>query len=133
VVQLHRHLDEIRALGAELVVIGNGAPTFMDGFREATGWDGPLYTDPSLAAYTAAGLARGVGTVLNGRAALAALGALRRGFRQGRTQGDAWQQGGVLVVTPAQEVRYARAAAHAGDHADPAEIVAAVRAAATGA
>ena len=49
VVQLHRERESIRRAGAELVVIGNGAPHFIAGFREITGYDGPLYTDPSLA------------------------------------------------------------------------------------
>lgn len=127
--QLHRHIDEIRAAGGELIVIGNGSPTFIDGFRETTGWDGPLYTDPSLEAYKAAGLKRGVLTVLNPRSALAALGALREGFRQGRTQGDAWQQGGVVIVAPDGDVLWTQVSEHAGDNAGADEIIRALRSA----
>ena len=61
----------------KLYVIGNGSPSFMDGFRETTGYQGPLFTDPSLEVYQAAGLKRGVATVLSPRAALAGLSALR--------------------------------------------------------
>jgi hypothetical protein len=127
VVQLHRRIDDIHAAGAELIVIGNGSPSFIDGFREATGWDGPLYTDPSLAVFEAAGLKRGLRRVLNARAAVAALGALRGGFRQGRTQGDALQQGGVLVIAPGDELRWAHVSEHAGDNASADDIVAALR------
>jgi hypothetical protein len=123
VVQLHRRIDAIHRAGAELHVIGNGSPQFIDGFRETTGWDGPLYTDPSLDVYKAAGLKRGVLKVLNARAAVAALGTLRDGFRQGRVQGDAWQQGGILVIAPSGDVVWTHINDHSGDNADPDAIV----------
>jgi hypothetical protein len=123
VVQLHRRIDRIHAAGAELVVIGNGSPSFIAGFRETTGYHGPLYTDPSLEVYKAAGLKRGVFKVINPRAAMAALGALRGGHRQGATQGDALQQGGTLVIDRAGVVLWAHVDEYAGDNADPEEIV----------
>lgn len=126
--QLHRRIDDLHATGAELVVIGNGSPNFIDGFRETTGWQGPLYTDPSLEVYRAAGLKRGVMTVLNARAAIKALGALRAGRRQGRTQGDEWQQGGVLVIAPSGDVIWSQISEYAGDNAAPDAIIAALRA-----
>jgi hypothetical protein len=129
VVQLHRRIDDLHAAGAELFVIGNGSPQFIEGFRETTGWQGPLYVDPSLEVYKAAGLKRGVTTVLNARAAIAALGALRGGSRQGRTQGDQWQQGGVLVIAPSGNVLWTQVSEYAGDNAAPDEIIAALRAA----
>lgn len=124
--QLHRKVAEFRSAGADLSVIGNGSPMFMDGFRETTGYHGPLYTDPSLAVYKAAGLKRGVSTLLSARAAMAALGALKGGFRQGRTQGDATQQGGVLVVAPSGDVLFAQVSEYAGDNAPPEKILAAL-------
>lgn len=124
--QLHRRIDDLHAAGAELIVIGNGSPQFIDGFRETTGWQGPLYTDPSLEVYKAAGLKRGVRTVLDARAAWKALGALRAGSRQGRTQGDAWQQGGVLVIAPSGDVIWSQVSEFAGDNAAPDAIVAAL-------
>jgi hypothetical protein len=126
VVQLHRRIDEIHAAGAELVVIGNGTPNFVAGFREHTGYPGPLYVDPSLAVYERAGMKRGVTTVLNPKSALHAFRALRKGQRQGRTQGDNWQQGGTLVITPDHTVRYVYHSSEAGDHAPTAEIIAAL-------
>jgi hypothetical protein len=124
VVQLHRRIDDLHARGAELILIGNGSPQFIDGFRETTGWTGPIYTDPSLEVYQAAGLKRGVRTVLNARAALAGLGALRGGFRQGRTQGDTWQQGGVVVIAPSGDVIWTQVSEFAGDNAGADEILA---------
>lgn len=126
--QLHRRIDELRGTGAEVIVIGNGSPSFIDGFRETTGWQGPLYTDPSLEVYKAAGLKRGVLKTFHPRAAIKALGALRAGSRQGRTQGDEWQQGGVLVVAPSDDVIWTQVSEYAGDNAAVDDIVAAVRA-----
>jgi hypothetical protein len=126
VVQVHRKVDEIHAAGAELIVIGNGAPHFIAGFRELTGYSGPLYTDPSLAAYEAAHLERGVTTVLNPKALMPTLKAFARGGKQGLTQGDAWQQGGVLVIATDGAVMYQHVSKRPGDNASPDDIVAAL-------
>jgi hypothetical protein len=104
-------------------VIGNGSPSFIAGFRDSTGYRGPLYTDPSLEVYRTAGLKRGVFKVISPRAAFAALGALRGGFRQGRTQGDQLQQGGTLVIAPTGDIVWAHVDEYAGDGADPDDIV----------
>ena len=111
--QLHREGIE------NLVVVGNGAPMFIEGFRETTGFTGPIYTDPSLEVYKAAQLKRGVGTMLKLGAAAATIGSLRRGFRQGKTQGDATQQGGVLVIAPDGRILYHHISAYPGDNASP--------------
>ena len=126
--QLHREIGAIRAAGAELVVIGNGSPSFIAGFREQTHWDGPIYTDPSLAAYRAAELKRGVASTLDPRSLGAAFKALAGGQRQGKTQGDQWQQGGVLVIAPSGDIRWQHASSRPGDNAPARDIVAALRA-----
>ena len=41
-------MDEIRELGAELVVVGNGAMNFAEAFREDYRLDSPLLIDPEL-------------------------------------------------------------------------------------
>jgi hypothetical protein len=112
-VQLHR------ANIPNLVVIGNGTPNFIAGFREQTGFTGPIYTDPTLAVYKAAELKRGIGATFNLRGAVASVGALKRGFRQGKTQGDATQQGGVLVVAPDGRILYHHISQYPGDNASP--------------
>ena len=128
--QLHREIDAIRAAGAELYVIGNGTPSFIAGFRETTNYDGPIFTDPSLAAYQAAQLKRGVLKTLDPRALGKTIGAFMRGHRQGSTKGDPWQQGGVLVIARGGEVRWHHASERPGDNAAVHEIVAALRQAA---
>lgn len=125
--QLHREIDAIHGAGAELIVIGNGAPHFIAGFRELTGYSGPIYTDPSLAAYEAAHLERGVTRVLNPKALMPTIKAFARGGKQGLTQGDTWQQGGVLVITPPSEIVWQHISKRPGDNARAADIVAALR------
>jgi hypothetical protein len=51
---------------------------------------------------------------LDPRAALGTVKAFVRGGKQGLTQGDAWQQGGVLVVDKDSKVLWQ----HANDHPD---------------
>lgn len=113
--QLHRDIQRIHDAGAELYVIGNGNPSFIEGFREQTKYDGPLFTDPSLAVYKAAELKRGVTKTLNPRALGATFKALAHGSRQGMTQGDPWQQGGVLVIATDGKVLWQHSNDHPGD------------------
>jgi len=127
-VQLHHVKDDILRAGAQLHVIGNGAPMFMAGFRAETGYDGPLYTDPSLAVYRAADLRRGIATLLRPAVAAHAVRAWRGGFRQARTQGDALQQGGVLIVSTAGELRWRYISRTAGDHPATDDVLARLRA-----
>ena len=121
--QLHRDIDKIHAAGAELYVIGNGSPSFIDGFCEETGYDGPIFTDPSLAVYKAAELKRGVTKTFDPRALGATLKAFAHGTRQGRTQGDPWQQGGVLVIGTGGDIKWHHASARPGDDPSVAQIV----------
>ena len=120
-------LPQLEAKGAHLVVVGNGAPGFIPAFREATKFPGPIYSDKKREAYAAAALTRGVGrTLLHPRALLAGVRAFAKGFRQGATQGDPWQQGGVLVIDSSGEVLYHYASAFSGDHPPDAAILDAV-------
>ncbi|MCA9675840.1 MAG: AhpC/TSA family protein [Myxococcales bacterium] len=123
---MHHAIDRIHGAGAELHVIGNGAPTFIAGFRDTTGYPGPLYTDPSLEVYRAASLRRGLGTVLRPSVVRSALRARSAGFRQGATQGDALQQGGVLVIAPGGALRFRHVSRAAGDHPPVDDVVAAL-------
>jgi len=127
-VQLHRIRDELQALGADLFIIGNGAPHFARAFREDLGITTPVYADPSLRTYRLLRFKRAAkDTILSLKTYGAALRALRQGFRQGRVQGDAWQLGGVLVVGPDGTLAYRHASATAGDHPPVAEVLDALK------
>jgi hypothetical protein len=116
VVQLHREESRIQDKGARLVIVGNGKPWFIQGFREKTGYEGEIYSDPSRATYKALHLRRDIRSTLSAGTVRKAFAAFRQGFRQTATQGDPWQQGGVFVFDASGEVVFSYASSHAGDH-----------------
>lgn len=113
---MHHARERIEKAGAALAVVGSGEPRWIAGFREVTGFAGPVYSDPSLASYRAAGLKRGALRVLNPRSAAKYVGTLARGYRQGRTQGDPWQMSGLLLCAPPDRLLYRHASDYAGDY-----------------
>ena len=92
--ELKSVLPEIETMGAKAVVIGCGTALMAEDFVESFGVDVPVYTDPSREVFLLAGMKRkfGLGLATVGGAIRAA----KAGARQGKTQGDPWQQGGVL-------------------------------------
>jgi peroxiredoxin len=128
--ELKKYLPELHSRGAELVVVGNGSPEFAAAFREELAFDGTILVDPSLEAYRLAGLRRDFSAALSPRSVLNAWRALRDGYRKRKVQGDPWQQGGVFVIAPGDQVRYAYVSQVAGDHPAPSDVLEAVERAA---
>ena len=118
--------DEIASRGATLAIIGNGAANFAAAFREDFELTGPLFVDPELRAYRAAGLRRGRVELLSPSLPAAGLRALRAGYRQTGVEGDPWQLGGVFVIRAGGDLAYAQRSKDAGDHADIDDILAAL-------
>jgi hypothetical protein len=116
--------EQILARGAQVVFIGNGTPAMAAGFARDFDIRAPLFTDPTLEAYRAAGLPRGLGSLL--KTAKNAARTLAAGHRQGPTRGDTFQQGGVLVIGPAGDLRYRFSSETSGDHPPMAEVLAAL-------
>ncbi len=116
--QLHRENGRIQAARAELVLIGNGAPSFIKGFREETGYQGKLYTDPSLESYRVVGLKRGFWRVMNPLVLAYGVRGMLRGSRQTKIKGDAHQLGGLLVVDPDGKILFQHTESVAGDLVD---------------
>ncbi len=126
-VQLHGALSRIRAAGAELHMIGNGNRHFAKGFAEQFGIRSPIWIDTRLESYAALGLKRGMLATLANVATLKGMArALQAGFRQGLTQGDALQLGGVYVVQPGGEIAFEYRSRTAGDHPALERVLAAV-------
>lgn len=124
--QLHREKDAIHARGGELVLIGNGAKHFAASFVEDLGITTPVYVDPTRASYRALGMKRGLVSTLLALGTLKhGIRAFRAGFRQGRTQGDPFQLGGVLVVRPGGLIAFRYLSDEAGDHPPVHDVVAA--------
>jgi NAD(P)-dependent dehydrogenase (short-subunit alcohol dehydrogenase family) len=126
VAQLRDAQQEIRARGAELAIVGNGAANFAKAFREDFALTGPLLVDPELRAYRAAGLRRGRVELLSPRLPRHALRALRAGARQTGVQGDPWQLGGVFVIRPDGTLAFRHLSREAGDHPAVSDVLAAI-------
>lgn len=129
VAEFRPHVDEVKQAGLELAIIGSGAPNFARAFLEDLKvGDLPVYSDQELASFTAAGLHRSLGSILDPRALIKGFSAIK--YKQKRTMGDATQQGGVLIVKPDGSIPYRYVSRFAGDHAKNEAILDAVRAAA---
>jgi hypothetical protein len=119
-------LPDIRRCGAELIIVGNGQPQHAIDFRETEHVESPLYVDPELQAYAAAGLKRGLRSSLSPGVILRGLRAFGEGKRQGATMGDPWQQGGVFIIRPGNRVDFSYISAEAGDHPSAEAILSAL-------
>ena len=111
---------------ASLAFVGNGLLGMAQDFAAQFQVTAPLYTDPKRESYKALGMQRAFGlglkSVSRGRRAMAA------GFAQGRTQGDPWQQGGVVLFDAAGGVRWSSIDDGAGDRVDEQGLAAAIAA-----
>jgi hypothetical protein len=115
-------LPAIRSAGCELVAIGSGRPEQAVDFREREGIEFPLFVDPGLDAYRAAGLRRGVLPMLGPGVIRNTVRAFGRGARQGSVRGDPWQLGGVFAIRAGGELVWKHVSRELGDH-PPAEAV----------
>ena len=122
--ELRSHAAEFEKAGANVAVIGNGWPGVARAFGERVQLPASirLLTDKSETAYRAAGLKRGAWRTLGPQSWLPFLRTLSHGFRQRRTAGDPWQQGGALVLEKGGHVIFRHVSEHPGDQA-PAEAL----------
>jgi peroxiredoxin len=118
---------QIEQAGARLCVIGNGNPLHAQVFRDEAKLDADVYTDPARLLYRRLSMRRGVLSTFNPTSTRHYKRAYDRGFRQKGTRGDAWQQGGVLVVASDGSVAYVQRFNVAGDAMDLIEVQRAVR------
>ncbi len=142
---MRHEVSRIHALGAELVVVGNGTNRFARAFADDIQLDTPLYVDPTCASYQALSLKRGIAPTLGSWRTWANMfRALRGGVRERRVavilrwwrqsvpvlipgaQGDAWQLGGVLIVLPDGRIAYRHHSTISGDHPRTSEVMAAL-------
>jgi len=125
------HIKELKKDGVEVAFIGSGAPHFARAFRDEFDLKGALVlSDEPLESYKRAGFRHGALSTFSPRAMLNYARALAGRFRQGKTQGDPLQQGGVMVVDAKGKVRYQYVSRVGGDHPPIDDVVAAARAAA---
>ncbi|MFQ5972665.1 MAG: AhpC/TSA family protein [Alphaproteobacteria bacterium] len=99
--ELTPRLGELHRLGMRTVLVGNGAPNFIDGFKERFGlFDKAVEvtTDPSLRSFRAAGLLRSWWMSYGPRGLWDALLAIGKGHVGRFGEGDGLQHGGTLIV-----------------------------------
>lgn len=113
---LAKQSGEFEKQNVRLIVIGNGAPNFISAFREETGYQGLLYTDPSLETYKLLNLKRGVGSLFGFKSLKEGVRALSSGYLQTEIQGDALQQGGAVIAGPGDVLHDVYRNKEAGDH-----------------
>ncbi len=112
--------------GALLVFVGNGEPRYASEFRDQHCPDCTLLTDPDLASYRVIGARSGLLNTVGPQAWGAAVRALSRGARQKNVRGSPFQQGGVLVIAPGDDVVYSYLSKAAGDHPRVDDVIAAI-------
>jgi hypothetical protein len=115
-------LDEA---GIPLVAIGSGSPGGARHFIEKLHFTGEMYVNQDLSAYRAFKLERGFWKTLGPASLIRGIQAMREGFRQGRMDGDNWQQGGIFVMGPGNKLIFQHRNKFAGDHADLDAVLAA--------
>ncbi len=104
--------------GVALVAIGSGSTGGARHFADKFRFTGEMYVNRDLAAYRAFRLERGLWKTFGPASMVRGIRAMVDGFRQGRTDGDLWQQGGVFVLGPGEMLLFQHRNAFAGDHAD---------------
>ncbi len=119
-------MDRFAAKGAKIAAIGNGSVEQAREFAEEKKLSFPLYTDPGLHAYTAAGFLKDPLALVKPSVWKNAMRAMRAGYKQTATKGDVFQLGGVVVVAPGGKLLFRQVSTSAGDHAEPADILAAL-------
>ena len=114
--------DQLDTAGVGLVMIGSGNPEQAKEFITSFSVKGEMYVDPDLRTYKAFKLIRGLWRTLGPTSIGGGLTAMKKGFRQGKNAGDLWQQGGMFVIGPIDQIGNHMLFAHrnqaAGDHAD---------------
>ena len=123
----------MQAEGGEIVVVGSGTPEQAKRFVDLLGLAMPVVTDPTLEVYKRARMKRTVLGTLGPGAILRGFRAMKAGFKQHSTQGDPWQQGGVVVVgalARGGRIRWRHASDAAGKPTDFSRLLEAVREAA---
>lgn len=121
IAQLREYAGELEKRGAGVWVIGSGTVEQARAF--AAGIPFRVLTDETLDAYRLAGFRHGWRTILNLASARRYLKSWRKGFRPGRLEGSATQQGGALVVAPGGRTLFHYVSRFSGDHPDPTEIL----------
>jgi hypothetical protein len=126
VTELSPRLLELSVLGVRTVFVGNGEPRFIEGFVERHALADKrveVVTDPTLAAFRAAGLLRSAWATFGPRAIADELRGLTRGVGWGGVKGDSLQQGGSIIVDARGVVAFYHRSESLGGHARAGDLI----------
>ncbi len=123
VADLNNNIKNFERRNTQVIVIGNGPEEFIQPFKEATRYKGPLFTDPSLKTHDILGFKKGLTSLMGFSPLKAGIRALSTGYLQKGIQGPPLQQGGVLVVGPGNILHYLYRSQKAGDHPPIKEVL----------
>ena len=90
----------------KIVLIGNGQPEYIIPFKEDTGYDGQVLTDPSLETYRLLDFKKGLTSLFGLKSITEGLRAATTGFAKVQIQGSTNQQGGAIVIGPGNIIYY---------------------------
>jgi hypothetical protein len=110
-----------------LTIIGNGSPAHARDFRKTHGKGLRSMVDPHKQTYKVLGMRHGFRYTINAASVMRGAQTTARGFFQAETQGDAFQQGGTLVLARGGRPVFFYRSRFAGDHPSLEEVMAALR------
>jgi hypothetical protein len=111
------HQADFERLGVGVAFVSTGLPAMAEDFVQQYQLPFPVFVDPKRETFRHLGFRRGaLSTLLSLQIVSNARRAMKAGFRQGKTQGDAWQQGGVVIVRRGGVAVYGFASETAGHH-----------------
>jgi peroxiredoxin len=126
-VQVWSEREKYEKNGARIVFISNGAPNFIQAFKEDLGiTDAKVLTDPELVSFRAAGFRRGFLAALGPKSLVNGLTLMSKGHSNGKVEagtGDYWQLGGVVVIQTDGRVSYHYISQSLGDYPDAEETL----------
>jgi peroxiredoxin len=109
-VQVWSEREKFQKNGTKIIFVGNGDPHLIEKFKvDLNILDAPIYTDPTLESFRAAGFKRGFLAALAPTALMNSFKLKREGHAQGpydKAAGNLWQLGGIMVVNPNGTVPY---------------------------
>lgn len=114
-------LSDIEQLGIQVVLIGNGAPHFIEGFKERYFLHDKniaILTDPSLQVYKNAGLTRSHLIAFGPTTWYERIIALSKGYSN-KNQGDDGQMGGTMLVDKNGTIAFYYRNKTVANHANP--------------
>ncbi len=118
--EIKSHLD---LADIYLAAIGSGNQEQAQDFIDKLGFEYEVFLNSDLSAYKTFRLKRAILRTLGPSSLAKGVKAIKKGFRQGSSAGDLWQQGGIFVLGPGRQLLFQHRNSFAGDHADLNQVI----------